>query len=131
VWCYPGMSEEEFYRCFRNFWNNHTASDKKIKSFNFEMTPTYHYVRSWETSIEDPAVKAVAEAFSDYTEKKPEIAGAPFSCDLALYGDVGNMPSVILGPHGDNLHAPDEWVLIEDIFTLAGIAALLITKWCS
>jgi len=131
VWCYPGMSEEEFYRHFRNFWNNHTAADKKIKPFDLEITPTYHYVRPWETGIEDPAVRAVADAFSEYMGKKPVIAGAPFSCDLALYGDTGKMPSVILGPRGDNLHAPDEWVLIEDIFTLAGIAALLITEWCS
>jgi acetylornithine deacetylase/succinyl-diaminopimelate desuccinylase-like protein len=49
---------------------------------------------------------------------------------MAIYGEAGNNV-VILGPRGDNLHAPDEWVLIEDIATLAGIFANLIVKWCS
>ena len=40
------------------------------------------------------------------------------------------MPGVILGPRGDNLHAPDEWVLIEDIYSLTGIFAYLATQWC-
>jgi acetylornithine deacetylase len=129
VWCYPGIREEEFYRQFNNFWKQN-ASDKKIAPFDLEITPTYHYVRPWETDGKDPAVRATADAFSDFAGKKPKIGGAPFSCDLALYGDVGGMPSVILGPRGDNLHAPDEWVLIEDIFTLAGMTALLVSRWC-
>ena len=40
------------------------------------------------------------------------------------------MPGVILGLRGDNLHAPDEWVLIEDIYSLTGIFAYLATQWC-
>jgi len=130
VWCYPGMSEKEFYRQFRNFWEGHAASDEKVKPFDFEITPTYHYVRPWETGTDDPGVRAVTDAFSDYTGESPAVGGAPFSCDLALYGDVGSMPAVILGPRGDNLHAPDEWALIEDIYTLAGIVAILVTRWC-
>ncbi len=131
VWCFPGMSEEEFYRYFRRFWDRHAASDERIKQFDLEITPTYHYVRPWETDGDDPAVQAVGTAFSDYTGVRPTVGGAPFSCDLALYGDVGAMPSVILGPRGDNLHAPDEWVLIDDIYTLTGITALLVAQWCT
>jgi acetylornithine deacetylase/succinyl-diaminopimelate desuccinylase-like protein len=39
------------------------------------------------------------------------------------------VPAVILGPRGDNLHAPDEWVLVEDILSLTGIYALLAYQW--
>ena len=59
----------------------------------------------------------------------PVVGGAPFSCDLGVYGDPGGMPCLILGPRGDNLHAPDEWVLLEDIYTLTETMALLAARW--
>lgn len=78
-------------------------------------------------SISNPIFGAsrVIKLFYEWQEKwrkenKYYIGGAPFSCDLALYGENGGMPAVILGTRGDNLHAPDEWVLIEDIFSLIG-----------
>jgi len=36
------------------------------------------------------------------------------------------MPTVILGPRGENLHAPDEWVLLDDIMSLIGIFITLL-----
>lgn len=130
VWCYPGMSEEEFYRGFRAFWSEKAASDPELAPFELELTPTYHFVRPWETPIGHPAVQEVAQAFRRFTGEEPAIGGAPFSCDLGLYGDPGGMPCLLLGPRGDNLHAPDEWVLLEDIYALTGVFAELAAGWC-
>lgn len=130
VWCYPGMTEDAFYSQFRAFWDRYAGSDPRLKPFLIELHPAYHFVKPWETDREDPAVKNVVNVFTEYTGKRPVISGAPFSCDLALYGETGGMPAVILGPRGDNLHAPDEWVLIEDVLTLTGIFALLACSWC-
>jgi acetylornithine deacetylase/succinyl-diaminopimelate desuccinylase-like protein len=47
---------------------------------------------------------------------------------MAIYGKVGNMPTVILGPRGGNLHTPDEWVLVDDIMSLIGIFITLIKQ---
>ena len=77
-----------------------------------------------------PAVNKFVETMIEYTGKRPKVGGSAISCDLAIYGENGNMPAVIIGPRGDNLHAPDEWVLIEDLFTLTGIFALLAASWC-
>jgi acetylornithine deacetylase len=68
-------------------------------------------------------------AFERYGRGKPDIGGAAFSCDLGIYGEVGRTPAILLGPRGDNLHAPDEWVEIEDILTLTGIYATLAAGW--
>ena len=95
-----------------------------------ELRPDYHFVKPWETDLKEPAVGCVVEALKDYTGLVPVTTGAPISCDLAIYGDEGKMPAVILGPRGDNLHAPDEWVLTEDILTLTGMFALLACDWC-
>jgi acetylornithine deacetylase len=130
VWCYPGMTEEEFFRQFEAFWEKKGAEEPDLAPFGLDVRPTFHFVRPWETNVEDPAVRAAADAFERFTEKAPAIGGAPFSCDLAHYGDAGKMPSVILGPRGENLHAPDEWVLVEDVLALTGVYAILAAAWC-
>jgi len=130
VWGYPGLTVEEFYREFRGFWDPYFRSDDILKAFEITIAPTFHYVKPWETDPEGPEMKAVIDAYSAYSGVPPEVAGAPFSCDMAIYGEAGN-PVIIFGPRGDNLHAPDEWVLIEDIYSLTGIIAQLIVNWCS
>jgi acetylornithine deacetylase len=129
VWCHPGMTEKEFHRRFRAFWNEHGANDPALRPFKIELERTYHFVQPWETPTDSPAVKAVALAFERYGRVKPRIAGAAFSCDLGIYGEVGRMPAILLGPRGDHLHAPDEWVEIEDVLTLVGVYATLAAGW--
>jgi len=130
TWCYPGMTEKRFFRSFGRFWDKHAAEDEVLKQFELKIVRTYHYVKAWESDSGSPAVKEVTEAFRHITGTRPSVGGAAFSCDLAIYGDAGGMPSVILGPRGDNLHAPDEWVLTDDILDLTGIYALLAASWC-
>ena len=129
VWCHPGMTEAEFYRRFRAFWQEHATSDPALTPFQVELEPKYHYVKPWETRTDDPAVQAVLKAFQQYVARPPAVGGAPFSCDLGIHGEIGNMPSLLLGPRGDNLHAPDECVEIEDTLSLTGIFANLVMTW--
>ncbi|MBI5684094.1 MAG: M20/M25/M40 family metallo-hydrolase [Verrucomicrobia bacterium] len=130
VWCHPGMTEAEFYRRFRKFWKEHGAKDAALQPFELTLERAYHYVKPWETPTDSAAVKAVVSAFERYRGDKPGIGGAAFSCDLGIYGEVGKMPSILLGPRGDHLHAPDEWVEIQDLLDLTGIYATLAAEWC-
>jgi acetylornithine deacetylase len=130
IWCYPGMTEKEFSLRFNDFWKEPFSSDPVLGPFSPEIQSTYHFVRPWETPADHPGVKSVLDAYRAVTAREPVIGGAPFSCDLGVYGDPGGMPSLILGPRGDNLHAPDEWVLLEDIYTLTEIFAVLAVQWC-
>ena len=131
VWCHPGMTEPEFYRRIRAFWNEHGTKDLALQPFELLLERAYHYVKPWETPTNSAAVKTLVSAFEQYRGDKPGLGGAAFSCDLALYGEVGRMPAVLLGPRGDHLHAPDEWVEIQDLLDLTGIYATLATEWCS
>jgi acetylornithine deacetylase len=129
VWCYPGESEQAFREAFREFWERKIAGDPGLSGFEVRIEPTYHPVRAWETPADHPGVRAAVEAMREATGSEPVVGGAPFSCDLGVYGDPGGMPCLILGPRGDNLHAPDEWVLLEDIYTLTEALALLASRW--
>ena len=129
VWCHPGMTEAEFYRRFRAFWAAKLSSDPELAPFTVELTQTYHYVRPWETRTDHPGVLGMREAYRVVTGTEPVVGGAPYSCDLGVYGDPGGMPCLILGPRGDNIHAPDEWVLLDDVYTLTEIFAHMTTRW--
>ncbi|MDD3777006.1 MAG: M20/M25/M40 family metallo-hydrolase [Actinomycetota bacterium] len=129
VWCYPGTDEQKFKQDFIAFWQKQAEQNPDLKPFKLEHKFTYHYVRPWEISADHDAVKEVLNSYQQYSGKAASIGGAAFSCDMAIYGEVGNMPTVILGPRGDNLHAPDEWVLVEDIISLTGIFANLACNW--
>jgi acetylornithine deacetylase len=130
TWCYPGMDEQTFYSIFNKFWDEKLQVDTDLKLFDFVNKPTYHLVRPWEMSEKSKGVKELTETIKTYSDREPVITGAPFSCDMAIYGDVGKMPTVILGPEGGNLHTNDEWVLVDDIFNLIGIYMLFINNWC-
>jgi len=129
VWCHPGMTEDEFYRRFRAFWQEHGESDPALAPFDLDFQPDYHFVKPWETPSDDPAVQAVVAASEGYAGNAPSIGGASFSCDLAVYGEAG-MPCALLGLRGDNLHAPDEWCEVGDLLTLTGVYANLASNWC-
>jgi acetylornithine deacetylase len=130
VWCHPGMSEGEFWRQFRFFWKER-AEDPALAPFELALTPSFHFVRPWETRRDHLAVRSVIEAFRSFTGSEPAVGGAPFSCDLGHYGDPGGMPCLLLGPRGDNLHTSDEWVLLEDVYALTGVFAVLAARWCA
>ena len=130
VWSYPGTDEKSFFSRFKSFWEDHFKSDPVLRSFEFEIIPTFHYVRPWETDLNNTGVKKLAEVYKNYTDINPEIAGASLSCDMALYGDQGKMPVIILGPSGGNLHSSDEWVSTDDVYMLTGVFASMISKWC-
>jgi acetylornithine deacetylase len=130
IWGHPGQEEEAFYKRFQAYWDEKKESEPALAPFDLSIEREYHYVRPWETPADCDAVQAVADAV-EKCGAKVDICGMQFSSDFALYGEVGGMPSVLLGPTGDNLHAPDENVLVADILKLTEIYASLISEWCA
>jgi acetylornithine deacetylase len=126
VWCYPGMTEETFYREFHAFWRDQAASDPTLADFQLALEKEFHFVTPWETDAHHPRVQDLVAAFAAATGAPPPIAGAAFSCDLGVMGAAGGMPAVMIGPRGGNLHAPDEWVETADILTLTEVFARLM-----
>lgn len=55
---------------------------------------------------------------------------APFACDAFMFNLHSDTPAVILGPVGENAHAPDEFVDIESLLKLTKIYITAIVEWC-
>ena len=56
---------------------------------------------------------------------------APFACDAFMIDDPGGIPVVVCGPGGDNPHAPDEYVQVDDLHALATAYVRLALDWCN
>lgn len=130
VWCHPGMTEEEFYRRFRAYWDEEIKKDELLQEFEITIERDYHYVRPWETPTDDPGFVTLLDSFRAYSGIDPIVAGGPYSADIAIYGDPGGMPVAYLGPTGGNLHGSDEWVDTKDVLDCTGIIATMVSQWC-
>jgi acetylornithine deacetylase len=73
-----------------------------------------------------PIVRAMRSAMG--TPDAPP-ASAPFACDAFVFA-VDGTPVVICGPRGGNAHAPDEWVMVDDLHDLAAAFVRLAVAWC-
>jgi acetylornithine deacetylase len=74
-----------------------------------------------------PIVVAMRKAL-DKPSAAPETA--PFACDAFMFAEHSPTPVAICGPGGDNPHAPDEYVLVDHLHTLARAYVRLAREWC-
>lgn len=73
-------------------------------------------------------VKKIA---SQVLDKKITITGMACGADARLYANVGNMPTMIVGPGNiDDAHQPNEFVLVEELTKAVQLYASLIVEWC-
>ena len=67
-----------------------------------------------------PIARATIEAITAVTGAAPELAGAPYWMDSAIFADAG-IPSVNYGPTGAGAHEPVEWVDAQSVVTCARV----------
>ena len=57
------------------------------------------------------------------TNRELEISAATYGTDYFAFSNYGNTPVIVFGPRGDNVHAPDEYVVLQDLIDLSKIFA--------
>jgi acetylornithine deacetylase len=78
----------------------------------------------------DPGA-AIVQAMRAALPAHPEPTTAPFACDAFVIAEHSPTPVVVCGPGGDNPHAPDEYVNVADLHTLASAYVRLACDWCA
>ena len=101
----------------------------------FEANPpqiTYHLrgMPGSRVPVDAPIVKAACASVESVTEKQAGILTAFPPCDSFVFNRYSNIPAIVLGPGGDNAHAPDEYVLVDDLVLCTEIYANLAASWC-
>jgi acetylornithine deacetylase len=78
----------------------------------------------------DPQAPIVAAMRAALGDPGAEPQTAPFACDAFMISQAGATPVVVCGPSGGNPHAPDEFVLVDDLHRLAAAYVRLTVDWC-
>jgi acetylornithine deacetylase len=78
----------------------------------------------------DPHAPIVAAMRAALGTPEAAPATAPFACDAFVFSEHSTTPVVVCGPGGDNPHAPDEYVLVDDLHVLASAYVRLALDWC-
>jgi acetylornithine deacetylase/succinyl-diaminopimelate desuccinylase-like protein len=80
----------------------------------FELAIDPPYYPPWETDAEHPLAVALARAYEAETGHAPEWGFTGFG-DMNLFSKEAGIPTVMIGPRGDNFHQADEWVDVPSI----------------
>lgn len=93
---------------------------------------TYHLrgMPGSRVPIDAPVVREACTSVESVTGKQAGILTAFPPCDMFVFNRFANIPAIVLGPGGDNAHAPDEYVLVDDLVLCAEIYANLAASWC-
>jgi len=127
---FPGTTEAEFEKELSSFLEPIIEREPILKRNPPVISDEAHFLHPHEIDPDHAIVKTLSESFEQVCKKPARVEGAPFACDGFLFDKYGHMPVVILGPGGENAHAADEYVNIEDLINLAKIYALTIMNWC-
>jgi acetylornithine deacetylase len=91
---------------------------------------TFRFCPGHVLADDHPLVRSVADSYEAALKRPAEVAEFPFYTDAFLLQTVGKTPSVIFGPGGGGMHAPDEFVKVEDLLSVAKTLCTSIVHWC-
>jgi acetylornithine deacetylase len=117
----PGTSREALEAELRDVVGRATGGGTPL-----EWEQRTRFLSALDGDPEAPIVRAMREALPG----SPAPTTAPFACDAFVIGEHSPTPVVVCGPGGDNPHAPDEYVNLDDLHILASAYVRLARDWC-
>lgn len=95
------------------------------------LEPTIRYLPGSSMPTDHPGIAVLRDAYDGVAGRSFELRGAPFACDAYVFNLHSPTPALILGPGGGGAHAPDEYVVVDDLVDLARICARFVARWCT
>ena len=81
------------------------------------------YYGPYVTSEDHPLVRSLADAADGITGTTPDVGYFSSVGDFNYFGDRADLPTVILGPDGGNIHGAGEFVYTDEVVEVARIVA--------
>ena len=88
-----------------------------------------HYDDAYVLQKDHELVSVMLDAGMDMLGRKLYV-GSSSACDVRHLGNQGKIPSVMCGPGNGPVHAPNEFINIQDYLKYIKFIALTIYKWC-
>ena len=88
-----------------------------------------HYDDAYVCPKDTELLPVMLSAGEDMLGRKLYV-GSSSACDVRHLGNQGNIPSVMCGPGNGPVHAPNEYIDVEDYLKYIKFLALTVYRWC-
>lgn len=105
----PGESKQSVQEDFKQFIKN-----MKIKS-NVEIEIVDPFYFSYKITREHPLQQSLEQAYNETFSTEPHVDYMKMITDANTFMGEGKIPTIHFGPKGGNLHAPDEYVILNSL----------------
>lgn len=106
----------------------------KGDGFFSKYPPVFEYLHRPMPGSAVPADSSIVaescRAVETVTGKPADVLHGFVPCDMFIFNNYCGIPAVDIGPSGENAHAPDEYVVIEDVIRCVEIYMNLAVNWC-
>lgn len=103
-------------------------SAKEVRNFRYDIKATFGR-QPFELPRDDPFTKLVSKHVGNTIGREPEITAGAYWTDCGLLADAG-IKALLWGPHGEGLHAKEEWVDVESIRQVAQGLTDIAAEFC-
>jgi acetylornithine deacetylase/succinyl-diaminopimelate desuccinylase family protein len=104
------------------------ATAQNVPDLAYDLRRTFSR-NAFEIREDHPLVSLVADQIKAIRGTAARMRNEAFWTDCALIADAG-MPVVMYGPHGEGLHAKEEWVDVESIENVASTLIAISQSFC-
>jgi acetylornithine deacetylase len=127
----PGESLDEFKQVFVQEIDNLSARHEWLSLH----PPTIEWLCGQfapaETRMAEPLVQTLSQAFAAVSSAPAPLEAVTYGADMRHFVNTGTMPCVMFGAGDVRLaHAPDESIVLDELFRAITITAIFIAEWC-
>jgi len=127
---YPGLKPEEAKAEILT----HLQAAIEADPFLAERLPEFswygHNDEGYILGQDHPYVQEVARAYTTVTGRPARFHFSTAVTDARYWTLYHDLPAVCMGPNGENIHAPDEWVSLSSLHEVTRVIAAFILDFC-
>ncbi|MHA1212528.1 MAG: M20 family metallopeptidase [Candidatus Heimdallarchaeota archaeon] len=113
----PGETEESARKDLDEFLSRLQLES----SHSIEIVPPFYL--PYRISRDEPLLQALETSYQTILNKKPLVGYRTMITDANTITGKGNIPTVLFGPTGGNIHAADEYVNLDSLVPVAQVYA--------
>jgi acetylornithine deacetylase len=128
--CFPGEDLDAVQAWFRDGIARATAADEWLRAHPPEVTFFGFRGEGAVYDLEAPIVRTVAANHAQVTGTPLRVGVSTASDDRRCFALYHGIPALCYGPQAGQIHAVDEWVVLDSLRICTRVLAGVIVDWC-
>lgn len=126
----PGEKQENVELEFHEWFDGIMKAAPELFPTKPEIKFPIRWLPGSAISTTEPMVSELAECVGHALGREAVVQGFEAPCDMYVFHQAFNTPTVLWGPRGGNTHAADEFVEIDSVVAAAKAQLEFVCQWC-